>query len=330
MDEVLDIGNLSVTFKTDEGIVRAVRGVSLTVQKGEMVALVGESGCGKSTLAQTVLRLHPVSARVEAERLLVAGHDVMHASAKSLSCVRGVLAGMIFQDPMSCLNPTMKVGRQVTETLRRRKGMSTAACRQEAVRLLKTVHIPDPEVCVDQYPHQLSGGMRQRVMIAMALSCDPELVVADEPTTALDATTQAEVLRQLRDLCRNAGTGLLLVTHDLGVVANMADRAAVMYAGALVEEARVEDLFAHPCHPYTQGLLASLPGAECARGEDLKTIPGAPPSLCAVFSGCPFAPRCEHCMQICLEEEPPAFSPSPGHRTSCWLLHPDALRGDNS
>ncbi len=323
MADVLEIKNLAVSFDAQEGTVSAVRGVSLSVKEGEVVAIVGESGCGKSALAQAVLRLHPEPpAHIEADVLRLGGYDVLDADKRELKEIRGAAAGMVFQDPMSCMNPTMRVGRQITEALSMRKKMSAAECKREAIRLLELVHIPNAALCARQYPHELSGGMRQRALIAMALACSPRLLIADEPTTALDVTIQLEILKLLAQLQREMGMAVLLISHDLGVVANLADRVMVMYAGNIIEQGPVRDVLEHPGHPYTQGLLDSLPASYARKG--IRVIPGAPPSLTQPMVGCPFAPRCRFAMQICLREKPCAHVLGEGHDASCWLLHPQA------
>ncbi len=322
MDDVLEIKNLNVSFDTYAGVIHAVRGVCLTVRKGEVMALVGESGCGKSVTAQSVLALNPpATTHLSAECLKLAGENVLGASEKEMEAIRGRLAGMVFQDPLTCLNPTMKVGLQITEALYRRKEMTRKQCEREAVRLLAQVQISDAEQRAQQYPHQFSGGMRQRAMIAMALACKPKLIIADEPTTALDVTTQFKILLLLKEIRKETQTAVLLITHDLGVVANMADRVAVMYAGKIVEAAAVQDVFSRPAHPYTQGLLSSLP-TPGFRGE-LSSIPGTPPDLYAPPAGCAFAQRCAYAMRICVQRQPDEFEAGKGHIASCWRLHPD-------
>lgn len=320
MGELLRIKNLEVSFAAYKGRVKAVRGVSLTMEPGEIVALVGESGCGKSTVAQSVLRLNPPSSSsIKAEEMILGDKDLLHAGEKEMEELRGTLAAMVFQDPLTCLNPTMRVGRQITETLRLKKHLSAVDCEKEAIRLLEAVQIPDAAHCARQYPHQFSGGMRQRAMIAMALSCNPLLLIADEPTTALDATVQLEILRLLKKIREERSTAILLITHDFSVVANLADRVAVMYAGKIVEEGPVKSLLKNPVHPYTKGLLESLP-KQGQKGA-LTAIPGSPPDLFAPPEGCGFAPRCKGCMNICLREEPPAFAVASGHQVSCWNLY---------
>lgn len=324
MADVLKIDNLHVSFDTYAGEVHAVRGVSLHVEEGEVLAIVGESGCGKSVTAKTIMKLNPMPpARIKEGTLELCGKDIVAASEKEMQNIRGQLVSMIFQDPMTCLNPTMKVGKQITETLHKHKKLSGAKCREEAIRLLKLVQIPNAEERADQYPHEFSGGMRQRAMIAMALSCNPKLLIADEPTTALDVTIQAQIMQLMGKIREETGTAIILITHDLGVVANLADRVAVMYAGKVVEQGTAQDIFYRASHPYTAALLRSLPTVETSRDEELVSIPGTPPDLFAPPKGCAFASRCQHCMKICKNNQPPVFTVGEGHTAACWRLHPD-------
>lgn len=324
MADVLRIENLHVSFDTYAGEVHAVRGVSLHVEEGEVLAIVGESGCGKSVTAKTIMKLNPMPpARIKEGTLELCGKDIVAASEKEMQNIRGQLVSMIFQDPMTCLNPTMKVGKQITETLHKHKKLSGKKCQEEAIRLLKLVQIPNAEERADQYPHEFSGGMRQRAMIAMALSCNPKLLIADEPTTALDVTIQAQIMQLMGKIREETGTAIILITHDLGVVANLADRVAVMYAGKVVEQGTSQDIFYRASHPYTAALLRSLPTVETSRDEELVSIPGTPPDLFAPPKGCAFASRCQHCMKICKENQPPVFTVGEGHTASCWRLHPD-------
>ena len=324
MAEVLNIENLHVSFDTYAGEIHAVRGVSLHVDEGEVLAVVGESGCGKSVTAKTIMKLNPMPpARIKEGTLTLCGKDIVAANEKEMQNIRGQLVSMIFQDPMTCLNPTMKVGKQITETLHKHTKLSGAECKKEAIRLLKLVQIPNAEERANQYPHEYSGGMRQRAMIAMALSCNPKLLIADEPTTALDVTIQAQIMQLMGRIREETGTAIILITHDLGVVANLADRVAVMYAGKVVEQGTVQDIFYRPKHPYTSALLRSLPTVETSRDENLVSIPGTPPDLFAPPKGCAFASRCEHCMKICKNNQPPVFDIAEGHTAACWRLHPD-------
>ena len=323
-NRVLDIQDLYVSFGTYAGEVKAVRGVTLHVDEGEVLAIVGESGCGKSVTAQTIMKLNPMPpARIVSGAIDLAGHDIVKASEREMQKIRGKEVSMIFQDPMTCMNPTTQVGKQIVEAIKLHRNLSRAEAKEEAIRCLKQVNIPNPEERAKQYPHEYSGGMRQRAMIAMALSCDPKLLIADEPTTALDVTIQAQIMDLLVELKEKINTAIILITHDLGVVAGVADRVAVMYAGKVVETGTVQDIFYRNSHPYTQALLKSLPSPETTKDETLTAIPGTPPDLLNPPVGCAFAARCKHCMQICLEEQPPEFQVSEGHCASCWLLHPD-------
>lgn len=327
MDEILKIEQLSVSFPVYGGAVKAVRGVSFHMNQGEILAMVGESGCGKSVTAKTILGLLPSPpAQITADCLQVAGVDIQIATEKEMETVRGGLAGMVFQDPMTCLNPTMKIGRQITERLYRRGILSAAECRREAVRLLELVQIQEPELRAEQYPHQFSGGMRQRAMLAMALACKPKLLIADEPTTALDATVQLQLLVLLKQIQKQTGTAILLITHDFSVVANLADRVAVMYAGQIVETGSVRQIFHHPAHPYTRGLLASIPVP--GQTGELPFIPGAPPDLFAPPPGCGFAPRCSQAVEACHRQMPVATAAAEGHVANCIRLYPGFLEGE--
>lgn len=331
---ILRIDNLHVSFDTYAGEVKAVRGVTLTVDEGEVLAIVGESGCGKSVTAQTIMRLNPMPpARIADGELQLCDIDIVNATNKKMQEVRGKEVSMIFQDPMTCMNPTMQVGKQIVEAIRHHKKLSIAEAKEEAIKYLKLVNIPNPEERSKQYPHEFSGGMRQRAMIAMALSCNPKLLIADEPTTALDVTIQAQIMDLLQDIKEETSTAIILITHDLGVVASMADRVAVMYAGKIVEMGTTEDIFYRNSHPYTQALLKSLPSVDADRKEKLVSIPGTPPDLLAPPEGCAFAARCAHCMEIC-KKQPPEFDISEGHYAACWLLHEDCPspegRGDKN
>ena len=324
MEEVLKIENLHVSFDSYAGEVHAVRGVTLDVKEGEVLAIVGESGCGKSVTAQTIMKLNPMPpARIKEGSITLCGRDIVAASEKEMQDIRGQEVSMIFQDPMTCMNPTMRVGKQLTETLVKKKKISRAEAEKEAVRLLKMVQIPNAEQRAKQYPHEFSGGMRQRAMIAMALACNPKLLIADEPTTALDVTIQAQIMQLMGKIKDETKTAIILITHDLGVVANLADKVAVMYAGKVVEKGTARDIFYKPGHPYTKALLKSLPTIDTQKEEQLVSIPGTPPDLYAPPQGCGFASRCEHCMKICQVNQPPVFEVGEGHTASCWRLHPD-------
>ncbi len=324
MAKVLDIKDLYVSFDTYAGEVQAVRGVSYSVDKGEVLAVVGESGSGKSVTAQTIMKLNPMPpARIKSGEIKLNTHDIVKCKEEEMQKIRGKEVSMIFQDPMTSLNPTMQVGKQITEAIRHHQNLSKDEAQKRAIDMLKKVQIPNPEKRAKQYPHEFSGGMRQRAMIAMALSCNPDLLIADEPTTALDVTIQAQIIDLLGDIRRDLGTGIVLITHDLGVVASLADRIAVMYAGQIVETGSAEDIFYKPSHPYTRALLKSLPGNNASKEKGLSSIPGTPPDLIAPPTGCAFAARCESCMKICKTHEPPTYNVETAHESKCWLLHKD-------
>ena len=321
MAPLLEVDGLKTHFFTRDGVVRAVDGVSFSIQPGETLALVGESGCGKSVTSLSILRLiASPPGRTVAGAIRFNGRDLLGLSERAMRKVRGNEISMVFQEPMTSLNPVLTVGRQVAEALVLHKGMSRSAANARAVEMLHLVNIPEPARRASEYPHQLSGGMRQRVMIAMALACDPKLLIADEPTTALDVTIQAQILDLMRALKEKTGAAIMLITHDLGVVAEMAQRVVVMYAGRKVEEARVDDIFARPRHPYTRGLLNSMPrlgAAKTARAR-LAEIPGMVPSLREPIAGCAFASRCAHAVERCRAESPPLELRGDGHTVACW------------
>ena len=328
MEPILEVKDLHVSFNTYAGEVKAVRGVSFTLNKGETLAFVGESGCGKTVTAKAILRLlkPPFAEIKEGSEIRYQGQDVVHMDKKTLSNYRGEEVSMIFQDPMTSLNPTMKIGKQIMESLKIHKHLNKEEARKEAIELLRLVNIPSPETRVDSYPHELSGGMRQRVMIAIALACNPKMLIADEPTTALDVTIQIQIMDLLKDLKTKLGTAIILVTHDLGVVANFADRVQVMYAGQVLERGTTKEIFQDSRHPYTWALLSSVPTLAKESKQELYALKGTPPDLILPLNHCPFAARCEHCMQICKEQMPPETVLSETHKVSCWLQHPDAPR----
>ncbi len=318
---MLEVKDLRVSFRTDLGTVRAVRGLSLQLQKGSTLAIVGESGSGKSVTSRAIMGILPANAQVEGGQILFRGQDLLQLSEKALTALRGQSIAMVFQDPLSSLNPIVKVGRQITEAM----GIQNAAqAKQKALELMEEVGIRDPERRFDQYPFEFSGGMRQRIVIAIALAADPELLICDEPTTALDVTIQAQILELIDRLRRQRQLTVLFITHDLGVVANIADRVAVMYAGKLVEEGTAEEIFYDPRHPYTQALLAAMPDLQ-SKGR-LQAIPGTPPNMLQPPKGDAFAARNPRALQIDFEQEPPMFDISPTHRAATWLLHPTYLK----
>ncbi len=321
MSALLQIEDLRTHFLTRDGVVRAVDGVSFAIDAGETLALVGESGCGKSVTALSVLRLiASPPGKIVSGALLFQGKDLLGLDEREMRALRGNDISMIFQEPMTSLNPVLTVGRQIAEALRTHRGLGRAEAHAGAVQMLRQVDIPEPGRRAEEYPHQLSGGMRQRVMIAMALACQPRLLIADEPTTALDVTIQAQILDLMRAMKEKTGAAIVLITHDLGVVAEMAQRVVVMYAGRKVEEAPVASLFASPRHPYTRGLLASVPRlGEVARGaRRLAEIPGVVPSLKEEIAGCVFAPRCAHATIQCKRAYPPLEDKGGAHSVACW------------
>ena len=331
-EPLLEVDDLKTYFYTRDGVVRAVDGVSFTVHPGETLAVVGESGCGKSVTSLSILRLiASPPGKIVSGRLLFQGRDLLGLTEDEMRKVRGDKISMIFQEPMTSLNPVLTIGRQIAEALVLHRGMTQARALERAVEMLTLVNIPEAARRIGQYPHQLSGGMRQRVMIAMALACNPRLLIADEPTTALDVTIQAQILDLMRGLKAKTGAAIVLITHDLGVVAEMAQRVVVMYAGRKIEEARVDDLFDHPRHPYTLGLLNSIPRLEEAGNTDargrprLAEIPGMVPSLKEEIAGCVFAPRCAYVTARCRRDYPPLEQKTPGHWVACW--ESDRLQG---
>jgi oligopeptide transport system ATP-binding protein len=328
MAAMLEVHNLVTRFHTPEGTVFAVNGISYHIDEGETLAVVGESGCGKSVSMLSILGLIPIPpGEIANGRALYAGVDLLKIPERELERIRGKQISMIFQDPMTSLNPVLTIRRQLTETLCVHENMSKEVAQQRAVTLLEWVGIPDASQRLDNYPHQFSGGMRQRVMIAMALSCNPRLLIADEPTTALDVTIQAQIVELVVRLREQMGMSIIWITHDLGVVAGLADRVIVMYAGYIVEEADVNSLYENPQHPYTLALLAALPRADRRRDRRLKSIRGAPPNLLVEPSGCPFAPRCEYVMERCLVENPSLLPHTPNHQVACWLDPAELQRG---
>lgn len=325
MDSILDVNNLHVTFDTYGGSVQAVRGVNFSLNKGETLAIVGESGSGKSVTTKALMGLVAKPAgKIPKGEILFEGKDLTKLSNKQMQKIRGKDISMIFQDPMTSLNPTMKVGKQIMEGLILHQNQSKQEAKKRALELLQLVGIPDPEKRINQYPHQFSGGMRQRVVIAIALACNPKVLIADEPTTSLDVTIQAQIIELMKNIQKKMETSIIFITHDLGVVANVADRVAVMYAGGkIVEIGTVDDVFYNPKHPYTWGLLGSMPTVD-SQEEKLIAIPGTPPDLIHPPKGDAFAARNEFALAIDFEEEPPMFQVSDSHYAATWLLHEDA------
>ena len=331
MDEILTVDNLKTSFMTSNGEVQAVRGVSFSVKKGEILGIVGESGSGKSVTSMSILRLLADTARIKEGKIVFDGTDLLGLSKKELRQIRGEKISMIFQDPMSSLNPLIPVGKQVAEMIREHHpGRSKEEIRKEVLALFEKVRIPEPERRYKCYPHEFSGGMRQRVMIAMALANKPELLIADEPTTALDVTIQDQILKQLRELEKEYGTSIIFITHDLGVVAELCDRVIVMYGGLVMEEASIFDIFEQPKHPYTMGLLASIPDLHQDKSVRLMPIPGSPPDMTNPPKGCPFAPRCPYARNICAAELPEFTEVGENHHSRCFLLYPDAPVDENN
>jgi peptide/nickel transport system ATP-binding protein len=321
-ETVLDVKNLKTVFFTNSGLFKAVDDVSFSVRRGETLAIVGESGCGKSVTALSIMRLVPdPPGRIVDGSIVLEGTELLSLDENRMRAIRGNRISMIFQEPMTSLNPVMRIGDQITEAVRLHRAMTRKEAWNKAVEMLRLVRIPEPERRATEYPHQLSGGMRQRAMIAMALACRPALLIADEPTTALDVTIQAQILALVLELQKELGMGLILITHDLGVVAQTAQRVIVMYAGKKVEETDVETLFANPLHPYTRGLMASIPAVPSLGGNAdvrLVEIPGMVPSLTRLPKGCAFAPRCEMAVERCREEYPPLENWGTDHLAACW------------
>ncbi|OFI06130.1 oligopeptide transport ATP-binding protein OppD [Clostridium acetireducens DSM 10703] len=331
MEKVLDVKNLRVSYHTYAGEVQSVRGVDFHLCKGETLAIVGESGCGKTVTAKAIMKLiqQPPGEIKEESKIVFNGKDVLEMSEKELMKLRGADISMIFQDPMTSLNPTMKVGKQIAESLIIHRGMSKKDAFKEAIRILQMVNIPNAEKRANQYPHEFSGGMRQRVMIAIALACNPKILIADEPTTALDVTIQAQILDLIKELQRKLNTAVIMITHDLGVVADIAHRIQVMYAGKIIERGSTEEIFYNAQHPYTWALLQSVPRLDTKHKNKLYSIYGTPPDLIKPPVGCAFASRCKYCMSICKEQLPEVTQMSKTHEVSCWLKHPSAPKVEN-
>ena len=317
---LLEVKDLETRFYTQDGVVKAVNGISYNLNEGETLAIVGESGCGKSVGVMSLLRLIPEPpGKITAGEAIFMGRDLLKLSKDDIRQVRGKEIAMVFQDPMTSLNPVLTIGRQITEALELHMGMDKHQAKNRAIELLDLVNIPEGAQRIDDYPHQFSGGMRQRVMIAMALSCMPQILIADEPTTALDVTIQAQIIELVKRLRDELGMAIIWITHDLGVVAGLAENVVVMYAGSIVESAPVRDLYGDPSHPYTLGLLGSLPRVDMVRDERLVSIEGMPPDLIALPEGCPFAARCDFVIDRCLKDTPPLMPVAPGHKAACWI-----------
>lgn len=322
MGKKLEVKDLRISFRTENGKVQAVRGIDFTLETGKTLAIVGESGSGKSVTSKAILGILPGNAMVESGEILLEGQNLLDLPEEALCAIRGKKIAMVFQDPLSCLNPIVRVGQQITEVMLLKNRISKAQAKEKAIALMEEVGIPNPALRFRQYPFQLSGGMRQRIVIAIALAADPEILICDEPTTALDVTIQAQILELLNRLKRERHLSMIFITHDLGVVANVADEIGVMYAGKLVEYGTAEDIFYDPRHPYTWALLASMPDLD-TEGR-LEAIPGMPPNMIHPPAGDAFAQRNKYAMKIDFQQQPPMFQISPTHRAATWLLHPDA------
>lgn len=326
MERLLDVLDLKTSFFTHVGEVKAVGGVSFHLDKGEALGIVGESGSGKSITMMSVMKLLSDNGKIINGQILFENKDIVNLPEAEMQRIRGNEIGMIFQDPMTSLNPVFTVGDQLMEPLLKHKKMTRNQAYERALHMLDIVGIPSPESRMKQYPHEFSGGMRQRVMIAMALCCEPKLLIADEPTTALDVTIQAQILELMKELKEKINTSIILITHDLGVVADVCNRINVMYGGLIAETGTKEDIFYRPRHPYTWGLLKSIPNPKTLVKERLRPIDGQPPDLLKPPAGCPFAPRCEYAMKVCMTQRPPLFEVGEEHKAACWLNHPEAPR----
>src|SRR5215210_5826454 len=326
---VLEVRSLKTQFKTQDGVVKAVDDVSFYVMPGETLGVVGESGCGKSMTGLSIMRLIPSPpGKIVAGEIFFNGDDILRMTDEQVRAIRGNDIAMIFQDPMTSLNPVLTINRQISEALQLHMGMNKGQARGRTIELLKMVGIPNAEERVDQYPHQFSGGMRQRVMIAIALSCNPRILIADEPTTALDVTIQAQILDLMRTLQNETGAGVILITHSMGVVAGFSDRIQVMYAGHIVETASTEEIFANPRHPYTVGLMKSIPRLDAQRKEKLEPIRGMPPDLIDLPDMCPFVPRCNYAREQCEQKNPPLLEVTEGHYSACWFWDEVSIEAD--
>lgn len=327
-ESLLEIKDLKVSFFNNSGEVEAIRGVSFNLKKGEVLGVVGESGSGKSVTCMSIIRLLRGTGKITNGEIIYKNQDIIKKTEKEMMKIRGNDIAMIFQDPMTSLNPVFKVGTQISDVIGRHQGLNKSRSKEKAIEMLRLVGIPSPEERYDNYPHEFSGGMRQRAIIAMALSCEPDLLIADEPTTALDVTIQAQILKLLLELKSKFDTSIILITHDLGVVANTCSRVIVMYGGLIMEEGTVDDIFYNPLHPYTQGLLQSLPKKNLEERQRLVPIKGNPPDLSKISKGCPFADRCPYAMDICVEKQPAYYYKENNHRAMCWLLDDSLMKGD--
>jgi len=323
-DKLLEVKDLKTSFFTHLGEVKAIRGVSFHLNKSEAIGIVGESGSGKSVTSLSIMRLLQHPGKIVGGEIFFKGEDIVKRSNKEMMNIRGNEIAMIFQDPMTALNPVYTIGNQISEVILKHQKLSKKDAYNKSIEMLKLVGIPDPEKRIKNYPHEFSGGMRQRAMIAMALSCEPDLLIADEPTTALDVTIQAQILSLMKELNSKLNTSTILITHDLGVVSDVCSRIIVMYGGLIMEQGDKRDIFYSPQHPYTMGLLKSIPKLDSGQKIRLVPIAGTPPDLLNPPSGCPFYARCDYAMRICAKEQPPCFSETDGHQTMCWLLHKDA------
>ncbi|MDD4503596.1 MAG: ABC transporter ATP-binding protein [Clostridiaceae bacterium] len=330
MEKVLEVKNLQISFQTFFGEVEAVRGITFSVGKKETVAIVGESGCGKSVTASGIMQLLPMPpAFFKGGEIFFNGENLLKKTEKQMQGIRGNKISMVFQDPMTSLNPTMKIGYQIVEGLMKHHKMSREAAIKKSIEMLELVAVPQPDKRINQYPHEFSGGMRQRVMIALAMVCNPQLLIADEPTTALDVTVQAQILELMRKLQDKLGMSIIIITHDLGIVADVSDRVVVMYAGQILEVGLTDEIFASPKHPYTRKLLASVPRLDMSRDEPLHSIDGTPPDLYVPPKGCSFYDRCTEAMKICKNNMPELDEHSITHKSRCWLNHPMAQKANS-
>jgi oligopeptide transport system ATP-binding protein len=328
-EKLLEIQDLKISFFTPAGEVKAVDGISYDLNRGEVMGIVGESGSGKSVEAYSIMGLLQSPGEVVGGSIFFDGEDILKKTEKEMQDFRGNSVSMIFQNPMTCLNPVYTIGNQLIEAVRVHKEITKSEARKKAIEMLNLVGINNPERRMSQYPHEFSGGMRQRVMIAMGLICDPKMLIADEPTTALDVTIQAQIIELMKGIQEKTGMAIIFITHNLGVVAEICDKVSVMYAGKIVEQGGVNDIFYNPKHPYTLGLLRSMPRVDAEKYERLIPIEGTPVDMLNPPEGCPFGPRCEHCMKICLRMEPPKIDLGKGHMSACWLLS-KGMKGGNS